>query len=450
MQNPYLTVGALTKYIKRKFDADLHLRDVYVKGELSNVKLHSSGHVYFTLKDSRSRINAAMFRANASKLKFRPEEGMNVLIRGDVNVYEAAGQYQLYANSMQPDGVGELFIAFEQLKERLGKEGLFNAEWKQPIPAYPDRVGVITAPTGAAVRDICTTLNRRYPLADVLLFPAVVQGANAVPSIVSAIRQANGHGGIDVLIIGRGGGSIEDLWAFNEEEVAREIFTSRIPVISAVGHETDTVIADFVADLRAPTPTAAAELAVPDSVEISRRILESRSRLHQSLHSRLRQEQKRLERLESSYPMSFPERLYRPFAERLELLDERLGQSASRLASDRRQAIANLDARLSARSPRELLTQAQQHTNRLEEGLKRAAKETVQRQGRTLDSAVRTLQALNPLSVMDRGYSLVRSGDRVIKSAGELDAGDKVSISFRDGTIDAIVKGPPERKDVEQ
>lgn len=450
MQNPYLTVGALTKYIKRKFDADLHLRDVYVKGELSNVKLHSSGHVYFTLKDSRSRINAAMFRANASKLKFRPEEGMNVLIRGDVNVYEAAGQYQLYANSMQPDGVGELFIAFEQLKERLGKEGLFNAEWKQPIPAYPDRVGVITAPTGAAVRDICTTLNRRYPLADVLLFPAVVQGANAVPSIVSAIRQANGHGGIDVLIIGRGGGSIEDLWAFNEEEVAREIFTSRIPVISAVGHETDTVIADFVADLRAPTPTAAAELAVPDSVEISRRILESRSRLHQSLHSRLRQEQKRLERLESSYPMSFPERLYRPFAERLELLDERLGQSASRLASDRRQAIANLDARLSARSPRELLTQAQQHTNRLEEGLKRAAKETVQRQGCTLDSAVRTLQALNPLSVMDRGYSLVRSGDRVIKSAGELDAGDKVSISFRDGTIDAIVKGPPERKDVEQ
>ncbi|WP_424237241.1 exodeoxyribonuclease VII large subunit [Bhargavaea ginsengi] len=450
MQNPYLTVGALTKYIKRKFDADLHLRDVYVKGELSNVKLHSSGHVYFTLKDSRSRINAAMFRANASKLKFRPEEGMNVLIRGDVNVYEAAGQYQLYANSMQPDGVGELFIAFEQLKERLGKEGLFNAEWKQPIPAYPDRVGVITAPTGAAVRDICTTLNRRYPLADVLLFPAVVQGANAVPSIASAIRQANGHGGIDVLIIGRGGGSIEDLWAFNEEEVAREIFTSRIPVISAVGHETDTVIADFVADLRAPTPTAAAELAVPDSVEVSRRILESRSRLHQSLHSRLRQEQKRLERLESSYPMSFPERLYRPFAERLELLDERLGQGASRLASDRRQTIANLDARLSARSPRELLTQAQQHTNRLEEGLKRAAKETVQRQGRTLDSAVRTLQALNPLSVMDRGYSLVRSGDRVIKSAGELDAGDKVSISFRDGTIDAIVKGSPERKDVEQ
>ncbi|MGM9921534.1 MAG: exodeoxyribonuclease VII large subunit [Bhargavaea sp.] len=450
MQNPYLSVGALTKYIKRKFDADLHLRDVYVKGELSNVKLHSSGHIYFTLKDSRSRINAAMFRSNASRLKFRPEEGMNVLVRGDVNVYEAAGQYQLYVNTMQPDGVGELYVAFEQLKERLGKEGLFNAEWKQPIPAFPGRVGVITAPTGAAVRDICTTLNRRYPLADVLLFPAIVQGPNAVPSIVSAIRQANGHGDIDVLIVGRGGGSIEDLWAFNEEEVAREIFSSRIPVISAVGHETDTVIADFVADLRAPTPTAAAELAVPDQVEVSRRILESGSRLHQSLMTMIRHERKRLDRLESSYPMSYPERLYRPFAEKLEGLDERLEQAAARLHADRRQAVSNLDARLGARSPVRILEQAVERTGRLDRELHRAAEETIRHHGRTLASSIRTLQALNPLSVMERGYSLVRSGDQVIKSAGELGHGDRVSISFRDGKVEAVVDSPSERKDVEQ
>ncbi|SDE93968.1 Exodeoxyribonuclease VII large subunit [Bhargavaea beijingensis] len=450
MQNPYLSVGALTKYIKRKFDADLHLRDVYVKGELSNVKLHFSGHIYFTLKDNRSRIQAAMFRSSASRLKFRPEEGMNVLIRGDVNVYEAAGQYQLYVNMMQPDGVGELYIAFEQLKERLGKEGLFNAEWKQPIPVFPGRVGVITAPTGAAVRDICTTLNRRYPLADVLLFPAVVQGPNAVPSIVSAIRQANRHDSIDVLIVGRGGGSIEDLWAFNEEEVAREIFSSRIPVISAVGHETDTVIADFVADLRAPTPTAAAELAVPDRVEVSRRILESRSRLHQSLMTRVRHERKRLERLESSYPMSYPERLYRPFSERLEGLDERLGQGASRMITERKLAVSNLDARLAARSPRQILAQAVERTDRLDRELYRAAEDNIRHHGRMLDSAVRTLRALNPLSVMERGYSLVRSGDRVIKSAGELEAGDRVSISFRDGTVEAEVGTPSERKDVER
>ena len=450
MQNPYLSVGALTKYIKRKFDADLHLRDVYVKGELSNVKLHSSGHIYFTLKDSRSRINAAMFRANASRLKFRPEEGMNVLIRGDVNVYEAAGQYQLYVNTMQPDGVGELYIAFEQLKERLGKEGLFNAEWKQPIPSFPGKVGVITAPTGAAVRDICTTLNRRYPLAEVLLFPAVVQGPNAVPSIVSAMRQANRHDGIDVLIVGRGGGSIEDLWAFNEEEVAREIFSSRIPVISAVGHETDTVIADFVADLRAPTPTAAAELAVPDRIEVSRRILESRSRLHQSLMTRIRHEGKRLERLESSYPMSYPERLYRPFAERLEGLDERLRQGASRMVGDRKLAASNLDARLAARSPRQIMAHAAERTVRLNRELQRAAEDNIRHHGRALGSAVRTLQALNPLSVMDRGYSLVRSGDRVIKSAGELESGDRVSISFRDGTVEAVVESLSERKDVER
>ncbi|MET3574800.1 exodeoxyribonuclease VII large subunit [Bhargavaea ullalensis] len=447
MDNPYLSVAALNRYIKRKFDADIHLRDVYVKGELSNVKLHSSGHIYFTLKDEKSRINAAMFRGNASKLKFRPEEGMNVLVRGDVNVYEAAGQYQLYANSMQPDGVGELYIAFEQLKERLGKEGLFNPQWKQPIPRFPGKVGVVTAPTGAAVRDICTTLARRYPLAEVLLFPAVVQGENAASSIVSAIRKANDFGGIDVLIVGRGGGSIEDLWAFNEEPVVREIFSSRIPVISAVGHETDTVISDFVADLRAPTPTAAAEMAVPDSVELARRILEVKSRMHQSLLGRMRQETRRLEALESSYPLQFPERLYRPFAERLDALEERFLQSAQRLIGDRRHAAVNLDTRLHARSPGVLIDAAKDRTDRLGRELERNARETVKLHGRTFASSLRTLQALNPLAVMERGYSIVRSGDRVVKSAAALSAGDRIGISFRDGTAEAEVLSTAEGKD---
>lgn len=263
--NSYLSVKALTKYIKRKFDADPHLRDVYVTGELSNVKVHSSGHIYFTLKDDSSRINATMFRSQASKLSFKPEEGMKVFIRGDVNVYEASGAYQLYAQTMEPDGIGGLFVAFNQLKERLQKEGLFNPNFKQPIPQFPKTIGVLTATTGAAIRDICTTITRRYPQAEILIYPTLVQGACAAPNITENIYLANRHGFCDVLIVGRGGGSIEDLWAFNEEIVARAIFESRIPVISAVGHETDTTIADFVADLRAPTPTAAAELAVRTS-----------------------------------------------------------------------------------------------------------------------------------------------------------------------------------------
>src|SRR5690554_2870195 len=276
----YLTVKALTKYIKRKFDADPHLRNVYVKGECSNVKIHTSGHIYFTLKDDTARINAAMFRSNASKLKFRPEDGMQVYIRGDVNVYEASGSYQLYVTTMEPDGIGGLFIAFNQLKERLLKEGLFNPAFKQPIPKFPKTVGVLTATTGAAIRDICTTIKRRYPLAEVLIYPTLVQGAAAAPNIAENIRLANNQQLCDVLIVGRGGGSIEDLWAFNEEIVARAIFESQIPIISAVGHETDTTISDFVADLRAPTPTAAAELAVPSKAELIDRLLGYRSAMY--------------------------------------------------------------------------------------------------------------------------------------------------------------------------
>ena len=312
----YLTVQALTKYIKRKFDADPHLRDVFVMGELSNVKIHTSGHIYFTLKDKSTRINATMFRGQAGKLKFRPEEGMKVFIRGDVNVYESSGSYQLYAQSMEPDGIGGLFVAFNQLKEKLMKEGLFNPNFKQPIPSFPKTIGVLTATTGAAIRDICTTLKRRYPQAEILIYPTLVQGAQAAPSITENIYLANRQALCDVLIVGRGGGSIEDLWAFNEEIVARSIFESRIPIISAVGHETDTTIADFVADLRAPTPTAAAELAVPNKQELYQIVLASKQRIHLNITQRLQFERNRLQKLQQSYPLATPERLYRPLTER--------------------------------------------------------------------------------------------------------------------------------------
>lgn len=279
MEQRYLTVNALTKYIKRKFDADPHLQDCYVKGEISNFKQHSSGHMYFTLKDDKARLLAIMFASANRSMKFKPENGMQVLVSGDLSVYEASGQYQIYIKDMKPDGVGELFLAFEQLKAKLTEEGLFSPENKLALPKYPKTVGVVTSPTGAAIRDIVSTIKRRYPIANILLLPALVQGDQAAASIAKAIKYANTTGKIDVLIIGRGGGSIEELWAFNEEVVARAIFSSKIPIISAVGHETDFTIADFVADLRAPTPTAAAELAVPHIDELIERILNRQTRM---------------------------------------------------------------------------------------------------------------------------------------------------------------------------
>ncbi|WP_198508041.1 exodeoxyribonuclease VII large subunit, partial [Bacillus sp. FJAT-42315] len=320
----YLTVKALTKYIKRKFDADPHLTNVLVKGEISNFKMHSSGHMYFTLKDDQARMLAVMFSSANRSLKFKPENGMQVLIKGDITVYEAGGQYQMYVKAMQPDGIGDLYLAFEQLKKRLEKEGLFDADKKRPLPVYPKVIGIITSPTGAAVRDIITTIKRRYPVAQMLVYPALVQGENAAPSIVSAIEKANDDGRAEVLIVGRGGGSIEELWAFNEEQVALAISASQVPVISAVGHETDVTIADFVADMRAPTPTGAAELAVPHIEEVVEKVVTRKTRLIRAMSEKIRRERKRYETVKSSYIMRNPETLYRQQAERLDRLTEKL------------------------------------------------------------------------------------------------------------------------------
>ena len=257
MKDNYLTITQLSKYLKYKFDEDINLRNIYLKGEISNFKAHTRGHYYFTLKDENSRINAVMFSSNTNKLKFKPIDGMKVMVEGKVTIYESSGSYQIYVENMQEDGIGNLYIAFEQLKEKLNKEGLFNKERKRKITKMPKRIGIITAPTGAAIRDILTTIKRRYPIVETILFPALVQGEFAAKDIVDKINIANTYE-LDTLIVGRGGGSIEDLWPFNEEIVARAIYNSKIPVISAVGHEIDFTISDFVADMRAPTPTAAA------------------------------------------------------------------------------------------------------------------------------------------------------------------------------------------------
>ena len=437
--NPYLSVQALTKYVKRKFDADPHLRNVYVKGELSNVNNHPSGHIYFTLKDQHSRSRSAMFRSSASKLKFRPENGMNVLITGDVSVYEASGSYQLYAQSMEPDGIGALYLAFEQLKEKLELEGLFKEQWKSPLPMYPNRIGVITAQTGAAIQDICSTIERRYPLAEINLFPATVQGAQAAPSIIRAIEQANRHDSIDVLIVGRGGGSIEDLWAFNEEDVARAIFSSRIPIISAVGHETDTTIADFVSDKRAPTPTAAAELAVPARDELIERILGQKRTLYRAMSYKIKNEQKQLTSLQSSYPLQFPERLYRPFTEKLIGLEGRLTRSGQDITKRDQSELVRLTGMLSSHSPMQHVNEQTREVAALTNRLSRTIQHDFRMHAERFSSSVRMLKALNPLDIMERGYSIVYQKENVINSVKSLDIGTEVQIQLQDGAVNATV-----------
>ena len=272
-----ITVSELNSYIKSILDNDKRLSAISVRGEISNFKRHSSGHLYFTLKDDGGQIRAVMFRSYADRIRFMPEDGMKVIVRAEVSVYAQAGTYQLYVNSMQPDGVGALYLAYEQLKERLACEGLFDQEHKIPLPSYPTRIGVITSPTSAAVRDIINVTGRRYPLATVYVYPALVQGDGAEKSLIEGLKYFEQSGLADVIIIGRGGGSIEDLWAFNSEALARCIYTMNTPVISAVGHETDFTICDFVADMRAPTPSAAAEIAVPDIRELSMRMDSFRS-----------------------------------------------------------------------------------------------------------------------------------------------------------------------------
>ncbi|HJH11079.1 MAG TPA: exodeoxyribonuclease VII large subunit [Metalysinibacillus jejuensis] len=441
----YLTVQALTQYIKRKFDVDPHLRKVYVQGELSNVKHHPSGHIYFVLKDGKSQISAVMFKKQASQLVFRPESGMKVFICGDVTVYENYGSYQLYANEMLPDGAGALFIAFQQLQQRLQQEGLFNISFKQAIPKYPKAIGVVTAPTGAAVRDICTTLQRRYPQAAVFIYPAVVQGKQAAPNIVEKIKQANDEKRVDVLIVGRGGGSIEDLWAFNEENVARAIFESKIPIISAVGHETDTTIADFVADLRAPTPTAAAELATPDYKDLQAMLRQIEARLSVMMRQRLTEKGRQLQALQQSYILQDFTRVIRPFVERLSYAEQRLPQVMQLTIWQHKQTLQQLLNRLQPYEPRQKLQAEQLHLLRLQERLTRAVDVTLQQAKERLTYNARTLGVLNPLQTIGRGFQLTYKEETPITSVAQLALKDEIRVQFKDGhikaTITEIVRG---------
>ncbi|PLR76449.1 exodeoxyribonuclease VII large subunit [Bacillus sp. V3-13] len=440
MEQRFLTVNALTRYIKRKFDADPHLQDVFVKGEISNFKQHSSGHMYFTLKDEKARILAVMFSSSNRAMKFSPENGMKVLVKGDITVYESSGQYQIYIKEMRPDGIGELYLAYQQLKEKLQKEGLFSPQYKKSIPKYPQTVGVITSPTGAAIRDVLTTLKRRYPIARVIIIPALVQGEQAAPSIAKAIATANGNSEIDVLIVGRGGGSIEELWAFNEEIVARTIFESRVPIISAVGHETDYTIADFVADMRAPTPTAAAELAVPHIDDLMERIMNRRTRLLRAMKEKIAAQNQRLNRLQKSYAFRYPQRLYEQKIEQVDKRTEQLVKGAQKLFALKTEQHRLALGRLNRVHPRELLSEAAASYKRTNRALNKALGNIHTNKQKDLHSMLTTLEALSPLKIMNRGYSLVYKDDgQLVKSISAVKKDESIEVKMADGNMQCRV-----------
>ena len=435
-----LTVKALTKYIKLKFDVDKNLQDVYLKGELSNVKRHSRGHIYFTLKDDDAQINGAMFAMAAKHLTFEPKEGMQVLIRGNITVYESSGGYTLYAKQMQQDGIGNLFVAFTALKEKLAKEGLFDARHKKPIPIYPRAIGVITSPTGAAIRDILTTLKRRYPLAKVYIYPALVQGEEAKHSIVGCLKQANEMNVVDTLIVGRGGGSIEDLWAFNEEIVARAIFESVIPVISAVGHETDTTIADFVADFRAPTPTAAAEIAVPNLMDVKSSLSQFDVRLTQTISAILSAKKEQYLALKNHYMLKNPHVLYDQRLMRLTQNHEKLNTCMQTLILEKRQHVLEWQHQLQRHNPEFSIQQRRQRLTSQQDKLTDLMLQQLNQAKQSYFIRLTKLEMLNPLSVLKKGYTLAMDEHQTpIYNAKSLQVNQTMTLVFDDGEVLANV-----------
>lgn len=416
----YITVSEVNKYIKEIINDDLLLKKVYLRGEISNFKAHSRGHYYFTLKDENSRIAAVMFSFNNRNLKFVPYDGMKVLVTGKIDVYEASGAYQIYVEDMAPDGIGALYVAFEELKKKLLAEGLFDKDKKKKIRRIPRRIGIVTSPTGAAIKDILTTIKRRFPVCETILFPALVQGEEAASDIAKKIKLANEVKDvykIDTLIVGRGGGSLEDLWPFNEEVVARAIYDSDIPVISAVGHEIDVTISDYVADLRAPTPTAAAELAVPDINTIITYLDTARSRGYTAINNILNNNYKKLNNLKNSYILTRPMSMYEIKEQKLDILIDNLNKAISK-------KIDNTKVRLYTCSNSYILNNPEM-----------LYKYSSQR----LEHMISKLEVLNPLNTLNRGYAIIKKDDKVLSSIKNIKKNDTLTIKLKDGEVDSKI-----------
>ena len=437
-----LSVSELNRQVRHLLEVSF--MTVWVQGEISNFSRPSSGHWYFTLKDDKAQVRCAMFRNRNLFVKVQPQEGSQVTIRAKVSLYEGRGDYQLIAEEMETAGEGALRRAFEALKLKLAAEGLFDEAHKQPIPTLPRHIGVVTSPTGAAIHDILTVLKRRFPAIPVTLFPVAVQGAEAAGEICRAIDTANRLSDCDVLIVGRGGGSLEDLWPFNEESVARAIFASRIPIISAVGHEVDVTIADFVADLRAPTPSAAAEKVSPDREELLRRLSQYELRLFSQIRNRLRQQQQTLENLAKR--LKHPGHRLQEQAQRLDELELRLRQAQKRLLEQRRQRVEGLRLRLLSRSPQSLIRLARQQSQNLRERLERAALQGLQQRRQRIEQAAHSLHAISPLATLGRGYSiLLTEQQRAVRQYDEVQPGERLEARLQSGRLWVRVEdGKPE------
>lgn len=412
MNDKYISVTQLTKYIKYKIDTDNNLQEVFLRGEISNFKAHTRGHYYFTIKDENSRINAIMFASQTQKIKFTPTDGMKVLITGKISVYEANGGYQIYVSDMLEDGVGNLYIAYEQLKKKLEAEGVFDSLKKKPIPKIPKRIGVITAPTGAAIRDIISTIKRRFPLSEIILFPALVQGAEAAPSIIKQIKNAENYQ-LDTLIVGRGGGSIEDMWCFNDENVAYAIYNCSIPTISAVGHEIDFTIADFVADFRAPTPTGAAELAVPNKLDVINYIEQLNIRSKKVIKNKLDFLNQKLNNIKNKYILKNPLSIYEVKEQQFDSLIEKLKYNMSNIYNYKEKKYLYITNSFIFKEPNKLIDSKKNKYIQI----------------------LSKLETLSPLSTIKRGYSIVKKEDKVITSIKEINKKDKLSIKLSDGDL---------------
>lgn len=483
-EKEYLTVSSLTKYIKYKFDIDNNLKNVFLKGEISNFKAHSTGHMYFSLKDEKSKINAIMFNFNAKKLNFKPQEGSKVLVVGKISVFEQTGAYQIYIDDMKEDGIGNLYVAFEKLKQDLQKEGLFDPKHKKPIPVFPKRVGVVTAPTGAAIRDILSTIKRRCNKTEVIVFPSLVQGENAKEDIVRNIKLAENYN-LDVLIVGRGGGSIEDLWPFNEEIVARAIFECSIPVISGTGHEVDFTIADFVADYRAETPTGAAEKAVPNLKDMINYFDQFKIRLNESMNKKIEHKKIKLENIKNSYVIKNPMMIIENKIQKLDIVNEKIITLLNQKMEKTINIFINLSQKVLYLSPYNKLNNYNVKLQNLNEKINLISNQIIKNNINKVDNIkqkieylnpinkiekykkelknyndninkninhiilikqnkfkiiLEKVEILNPIAVLGRGYSITKKDNKVLNSVHNIKVNDELNVKLKDGNILVNVK----------
>ncbi|PMD73433.1 exodeoxyribonuclease VII large subunit [Companilactobacillus nuruki] len=436
----YLTVTALSKYLKKKFDVDPYLGHVYLMGEISNFRLRPHAHQYFSLKDDKAKISAIMFKGNFEKIKFQPEEGMQVLVQGRISLYEPSGSYQIYIDSMEPAGLGALYVAFEQLKKKLAEQGVFDLP-KKVIPQFPKRIAVVTSQSGAVIHDIMTTVSRRFPIVQLVLYPAQVQGDEAAGTIVEQLKRINENGHFDTIIIGRGGGSIEDLWPFNEEIVAQAIVQSKIPVISSVGHETDTTIADLVADLRAPTPTAAAELATPVLNDVLEHLQELQTRLYSAQNNIISNYKDRVNSLSQNVFLRHPERIYEVYLQKVDYLKDKLNQNIKNTLTRSKTDLIQYANRLVRESPREQIYSYSNQVNRNYQILINNVNKIINKNRNIFNSRVAALDSLSPLKTLSRGYAIPTNPDgKVLRDVSDYQVDQLVDLHVKNGNVKLITK----------